>query len=281
MKIKASSHQSGLSMVELLVVLAVSSFLILGITQAYIENNRSHAFQISQSSNTENGRFASLTLNEYLSKAGYRRAPAELPETSFSKRAAQDDCLAFNGGAAVTALDPSKGIGFCIRYQPAYSGELDCQGIASQSFPENTAFNEVPESSTIILAIKYLPSETADLHKGTLLCKSLNTEKPQYVELIDGVADFRVDFGTGRDTSVETYVPQADWDPTVDDEIRSVRYAMLLSSRDSQRDSDDSKVLDDWLADASAAIKGRLQGNDNKRLYQIAYGNQSVRNQTR
>jgi type IV pilus assembly protein PilW len=230
MKIRAPYHQIGLSMVELLVVLAVSSFLILGITQAYIENNRSHAFQISQSGNTENGRFAALTLNEYLSKAGYRRAPSELPETAFSTRAAGDDCLEFKGGAAVTALDPSEGIGFCIRYQPANSGELDCQGIASEPFTETTAFSEVPDSSTIILAIKYLPSETADLHKGSLLCKSLNADTPQYVELIDGVADFRVDFGTGLNPSVETYVSQADWDPATDDEIRSVRYAMLLSS---------------------------------------------------
>lgn len=281
MMTKTPSHQLGLSMVELLVVLAVSSFLILGITQAYIENNRSHAFQVSQSGNTENGRFAALTLNEYLSKAGYRRAPSELPETSFSTRAASGDCRAFEKGAAVTALDPSEGIGFCIRYQPANSGELDCQGIASEPFTEDTAFSEVPDSSTIVLAIKFLPSTTADLHKGSLLCKSLNADTPQYIELIDGVADFRVDFGTGNNPAVETYVAQADWDPATNSEIRSVRYSLLLSSRESQRDSDNSKVLDDWLADASTTAKDRIQASDNKRLYQIAHGNQSVRNQIR
>lgn len=274
-------HQLGLSMVELLVVLAISSFLILGITQAYIDNNRSHAFQVSQSGNTENGRFAALSLNEYLSKAGYRRAPSDLPETSLPARPADSDCKAFIKGAAVTSLDASAGTGFCIRYQPAVSGELDCQGVESEAFSEDSAFSSVPDSSIIILAIKYQPSATTDLHKGSLLCKSLNAKTPQYIELIDGVADFRVDFGIGKDPTVEAYVAQADWTPGTANEIRSVRYSLLLTSRENQRDSDDSKILDDWLADASATSKARLQGGDNKRLYQIAQGNQSVRNQIR
>ena len=37
-------RQRGLSMIELLVALAISSFLILGITQVYIDNKRNYMF---------------------------------------------------------------------------------------------------------------------------------------------------------------------------------------------------------------------------------------------
>ncbi|MEN1592952.1 prepilin-type N-terminal cleavage/methylation domain-containing protein, partial [Pseudomonas aeruginosa] len=40
-----SKMQKGLSMVELLVALAISSFLILGISQIYIDNKRNYLFQ--------------------------------------------------------------------------------------------------------------------------------------------------------------------------------------------------------------------------------------------
>ncbi|OVZ72666.1 hypothetical protein CDO43_01055, partial [Pseudomonas aeruginosa] len=40
-----SRRQSGLSMIELLVALAISSFLILGITQIYLDNKRNYLFQ--------------------------------------------------------------------------------------------------------------------------------------------------------------------------------------------------------------------------------------------
>ncbi len=43
-----SRRQSGLSMIELLVALAISSFLILGITQIYLDNKRNYLFQQGQ-----------------------------------------------------------------------------------------------------------------------------------------------------------------------------------------------------------------------------------------
>ena len=51
------SGQAGLSLIELLIALAISSFLILGITQIYIDNKRSYNFQQSQAGNQENHRF--------------------------------------------------------------------------------------------------------------------------------------------------------------------------------------------------------------------------------
>ena len=68
-------NQGGLSLVELMIALALSSFLILGITQVYLDNQRTYLFQQGQLQNQENRRFVSLFLQQELSRAGYRRSP--------------------------------------------------------------------------------------------------------------------------------------------------------------------------------------------------------------
>ncbi|WP_395502576.1 PilW family protein [Ectopseudomonas mendocina] len=274
-------RQLGLSLIELLIALAISSLLILGITQVYLDNKRNYVFQQNQAGNLENGRFASLMLNDYLGKAGYRRDPVILVEEAFPSRSASGGCQAFEAGHSITGLDPNEGRGFCIRYQPKISGELDCQGVASDSFDDEVAFASPPTSSLIVLAFKYEPSPDNDLPKGRLLCKSLNVSSPQYGELLRGVADMRLDFGVGNsdvlEKKVSNYLSQADWTPA-SGAIRSVRYSMLIASRSGQRDSVDSKILDDWLATATDDDKTRLQNSDNRRLYQVTSSTQTVRN---
>lgn len=277
----AVKQQAGLSMIELLIALAISSFLILGITQVYIDNKRNYLFQQTQAANLEGGRFAALILNDYLGRTGYRRAPSQLLETAFPQRSAEGDCQQFDTGSAITGLDPSVGTGFCIRYQPLSSGELDCQGVASTAFTDDTAFIEPPTESLIVLAFKYEPGAGANIQDGNLRCKSLNAANPQYVELVRGIADLRLDFGVGKSDLLEKeitqFVAQKDWTPATG-AIRSVRYGLLLAGRKSQRDSDDSKVLSDWLAKAPGAEKTRLETNDDKRIYQVAGSTQTLRN---
>ena len=78
--------------------------------------------QQNQANNQESGRFATLLINEYLSRAGYRRAPEQLMETAFPARAADADCLAFLAGSAVTAAN--NGIGVCLRYRTQHDSLL-------------------------------------------------------------------------------------------------------------------------------------------------------------
>lgn len=275
-------RQFGLSMIELLIALAISSFLILGITQVYLDNKRNYVFQQNQAGNLENSRFAALIISDYLGKAGYRRNPSALLDTVFPSRPAANGCLAFNAGHAITGLAPSEGDGFCIRYQPRVSGELDCQGAASPVVYDE-AFPSGPpdESDLTVLAFKYEPSTDNQLQEGRLLCKSLNAASPQYGELLRGIADFRLDFGVGNtdllEKEVTTFTPQSDWSPA-SGAIRSVRYALLLTSRAGQREGDDSKVLADWLVEASADAQARLQVADDNRIYQVAGSTLTVRN---
>ncbi|BCR23333.1 hypothetical protein KAM426_08600 [Aquipseudomonas alcaligenes] len=62
------NRQFGLSLIELMVALVISSFLILGITQIYVDNKRNYLFQQGQSENQENGRYALLLLEKELAK---------------------------------------------------------------------------------------------------------------------------------------------------------------------------------------------------------------------
>src|SRR5690554_8177593 len=128
MKMLSRFRQRGLSMIELLVALAISSFLILGITQVYIDNKRNYVFQQSQAGNLENSRFAVLMLDELLSKAGYRRVPDQDMSDAFpAGNGLATHCEDFPVEAAVSKIKATGGqVGFCLRYQPAYDGELVC-----------------------------------------------------------------------------------------------------------------------------------------------------------
>ena len=275
------TYQKGLSITELMISLAISSFLILGITQIYIDNKSSQIFQNNQSGNLHNGRLSTLIIDKYLGKAGYRRNPSSLQENVFSSSAAEGDCLAFEQGHAVTGLNSSAGIGFCIRYQPQSSAERDCNGNTSsvtytEAFPDSLV-----ETDMIILAFKYVAGDDGALENGQLQCKNLNVSSAEYSELISGIADMRLDFGIGDadDTAKEitSYISHSDW-TAASGIIRSLRYQLLLTSSTGQRSSDESKVFDDWLSNASEDTKSELQSADNLRIYSTVGSTQTLRN---
>ncbi len=124
-----SRRQSGLSMIELLVALAISSFLILGITQIYLDNKRNYLFQQGQAGNQENGRFAMMFLDQQLAKVGFRRRADDPNEFAFPAQQKTAYCEAFKAGSTlVPAVVKAGQSGFCYRYQPAPGEAYDCEG---------------------------------------------------------------------------------------------------------------------------------------------------------
>lgn len=271
-------HQRGLSMIELLVALAISSFLILGITQVYIDNKRNYVFQQSQAGNLENSRFAVLMIDELLSKAGYRRAPdQEMADAFPASSILSVHCEAFPAEAALTKIKATGGqTGFCMRYQPAMADELTCDGIAAPL--SKKVFGYPSQAETIYVAVKFTP-HASDLNKGTLSCVS--NKGSALVELIDGIADMKVEFGAGQNNEKKLaasnpFKDAQSW-TAADGPVRAVRYSVLAASRNNQRDSD-SNIYDKWLATASAAAKTRLAAQDKKQIFQTAVGAQAIRN---
>ena len=278
MKIFNIFRQRGLSMVELLVALAISSFLILGITQVYIDNKRNYIFQQSQAGNLENSRFAVLMLDELLSKAGYRRAPDQDMLDAFpASSVLSSHCAAFPAEAAVTKIKASGNqIGFCMRYQPAFDKELTCDGIEAPL--SKKVFGYPSQAETVYVAVKFTP-HASDLNKGTLSCVRKKVEA--LVELDGGIADMKVDFGSGMKrekklVATNPFKEAQNW-TDASGPVRAVRYSVLAVSRSNQRDSD-SAVYTEWLKTASVASKTLLAAQDKKQIYQASVGAQAIRN---
>lgn len=268
--------QKGLSLIELIIALAISSFLILGVTQIYIDNKRSALFQQSQAVNQESARFAEMIINDHLGKAGFRRAPDQALEFAFPAAGANADCKAFALGSSATGL--ASGTGICLRYQPLVSGEPDCTGSASKAFNDTLPFSSSRELA--VIAIRHAPDESR------LECKNLNPDSGTagYVTLLEGVADFRLDYGVGpadlftkelRSTG-DRFVAAANWTAS-SGPIRAARYSVLLASRPNQR-TGESKIFNDWVSNSEAAAATRLNAADENQIYQVATSTQTLRN---
>jgi len=274
-------RQHGLSMIELLVALAISSLLILGITQIYIDNKRSYLFQQSQALNLDSARFADYMLSDLLGKAGYQRSHLQTLEGFPAASTLSSVCEAFAAGHAITKLK-NGAQGLCLRYQPAVNNEVTCAGNAlSLSEADRLAFKPLGDGEIAYIAIRFNPDNT-NLENGTISC--IDKEGP--TELISGVADFHIEFGVGNSGADKTLVSSSPWKaPSAWSDsqgpVRAVRYSVLLASARNQRDSADSAVFTHWTTKlATETRKTILEAQDNRRIYQIATGSQALRNLT-
>ena len=274
-------RQHGLSMIELLVALAISSLLILGITQIYIDNKRSYLFQQSQALNLDSARFADYMLSDLLGKAGYQRSHLQTLD-DFPAASALDGLCDFKADHAITKLtDGAQGL--CLRYQPAVNNEVTCAGNAlALSSASQPAFKQPSDTEIAYIAILFTPDNT-NLEKGTISC----VDKNGPAELIGGVADFHIEFGIGNSGADKTLVSSspwkvpADWSNSDEQPVRAIRYSVLLASARNQRDSADSAAFTVWTTKlATETRKTILEAQDNRRIYQIATGSQALRNLT-
>ena len=281
------SAQRGVSMVELLVALALSSFLMLGLTQVYLAGKRSDLFRQAQAAHLENSRFAIMLLNELLSKAGYRHSPAQSIDVAFPKNttALAAHCAEFSAGAVITKLKSVEGgqTGFCLRYQPAIDGELMCDGnraVLSSKAPLRPA----QPNEMIYVAVKFIPQSSV-LEQGALYCITQRTS----AQLMEGIADMRIEFAVGDLQSIagtqgqerklresNPFVPANTWNH--EGVVLGVRYSLLLASAPFVRDGAAVPGLQQWLAQADANAAQRLVESDHRRTYQQVSSLQTLRN---
>ncbi len=98
---KYLNHQHGISLVEVLVALVISLFLLGGIIQVYLANKTSYAFTNSISRIQENGRFAMDVMAQDLRMAGFFGCAIFDPEDEEIK-----DTIVNNLDPAGTGYDP-------------------------------------------------------------------------------------------------------------------------------------------------------------------------------
>ncbi|MCW8161170.1 PilW family protein [Stutzerimonas stutzeri] len=278
--------QTGLSLVELMVALAISSFLILGVTQIYIDNKRSYLFQQSQSESIEGSRYILLLLQQELSKAGYRRRPDEQPVAAFPAAPDLAGCGAFSAGETIKRTAPGS---VCIRYQPRDHLERSCLG----DLPATASLlDDGPYTSAQEIVIERLWFEADSGSKsGSLKCSRVHTNLAgapltgralSTGDLTSGLVDFRYEFGIGSssdDRSISRYTNEDTSEP-----ILAVRYtALLRSSHSSQREAIDSDTaLKKWQdltgLESSDTQTLALKADDAGQLYHVSQSTVMLRN---
>jgi type IV pilus assembly protein PilW len=258
----ARNRQKGLSLIELMVAMLIGLFLILGVTQIFISNQRSYLFQQGQLGNQENGRFALAILSQELLKAGYRSNLAvNIPaDTSLS------GCN-FTAGAAVVALSTTS---LCIQYQATNKLDVTCQGAALAAGDKSNI--TTPYSAKTVASVsrpKIVEKIDFDSAAGAITCTSGSTTQ----QLVTGIQDVRFEYGAG--TAGSKTVSSFSTTPT--GTIAAVRYSVLMKSPGASKIRDNvasiSPVLADWNSRYSTSY------NDVSSIYQIVQGTVMVRNQ--
>ncbi len=226
-------RQQGFSLIEMMIALTVGTFLVLGVSQIYIDNKRSFLFQQGQTGNRNNAQLTLQVLDRQLARTGYRaevRLQTNLEAAFPAVGAVADDdgisCPAFAAGATFAAttdsVDAPRGV--CIRYQGALdSKDLDCLGNVIPRVNLNAGGN-------VLLKLSYTASATPGA--GTLSCTVWSeragalTRKGNAV-LVQGLQDFRW-----------SIPPKAD--------APAVRYAALLSTPDAVQSDVASNAAVNW-----------------------------------
>lgn len=236
--------QHGMSIIEMLVALLLSSFLILGITQVYLDNRENTLFQQSQGNNIENARFSILLLEQTLAKTGYRRRPDTPMESAFPKVDNDPRCGELKSGQVVKRLSATS---FCVRYQPAFPSAQNCDG--SNPVVPGKPYEEADPIT-----------ELFDLRNGELTCNGQ--------AIANGIT--AIDFLYGVNDNAEKQIDEYRTNPEENHHIRAVQFAIMAASATEIGKTAGSHVYEHWF------------GNEptDKRLYTMLSSTTSMRNLT-
>lgn len=247
------ARQRGLSIIEIMIALGLSSLLILGITQIYIDNKSNYAFQQGQSDNIEGARYSMLIFEEELYRAGYRTRPDAEYEDIF-RASTVGECIFATGEVVSFDSDTQR---LCLRYQANVPGVTACDG--STLTAADDPYVESVEPTIVDFRVE----------DNNLLCNG---------EVIVGnIVDFKMEFGVSSDVVGET--EKFEKVPGAGEQIRSVRYGALIKSRSTNlaNEADSSQYAawrEKWYAEADATP-------DDLALYMITENTIALRNLTK
>ncbi|TDV51187.1 type IV pilus assembly protein PilW [Pseudomonas graminis] len=256
-------RQIGVSLIELMVAMVIGLFLILGVTQIFISNQRTYLFQQAQMGNQENGRFTLAILSQELLKAGYRSSlGAVIPaDNSLSG-------CSFPMGASVVALSESS---LCVQYQATSKLDVSCQGAAlAMGDQDNITTPYSAKSVPTTVRPKIVEKIAFDSANKAITCTSGATTQ----QLVSGVQDLRFEYGSDPSDpkAVSKFSTTA---PT--GTIAAVRYSALMQSPGTSTIRDSTTAISSALTDWNGRYGTSY--NDTKGIYQIVQGTIMVRNQ--
>lgn len=200
-------QQTGLSLIELIIAMAISVTLLAGVMQLAINSKDTYSFRHSLSLTQENTRFAYHFLDQELSKAGYINSPQNPKNLTFPFASATTQCAVFKAGQIISKS--LEGTGVCTRYQRGNLPEADCLG------------NNIT-SPNVIVSRLFFDSKTNSLRCGA--------QGSAAAELVQHINKMQFIYGVSNETgdagrSIEAYVSTPDkWE-----DIVSIQVAILTS----------------------------------------------------
>lgn len=242
--------QFGFSMVELLVALAISSFLILGITQIYIDNKRSYLFQQGQAENNDSVRYMTYILDNELQKIGYRRRP----DLNYEGVFVSDDGFLAN---EIIKIDSESKMTF--RYQPHSGGDYACDGSVNIDADVDSLYKGGAIMPRVV-SIEF------DKDAGVIKCNGQ--------EIVSNVIEFKFLYAVpvSNSSSIEGVKYVEFDDVTNAKKIKGVRYQALVSSSiKNLADYGESKAVDTFYENVNDKPK-------DKAIYQVLTKTVMLRN---
>lgn len=242
-------HTLGVSLIEVMVSLVLSSFLILGVTKIYLDNKKTDAYLHAYSDVQNNAQVTQILLERWIDRAGYQRSVSIAREKSFPQRSysAQDITCDFPSGGSITNIKGQDG--FCIRYQAISQEEVDCEGKTVIDTQLTNAFTEPNSDSLFVQAI--FTKKQAD---GTyaLSCINPNRANAKLIELLPNIIDFKMEFGWADnllhdiERKVTKFSSPNDWKSNPNKSVRAIRYYFLISSSLNKSDVPAETIIEEW-----------------------------------
>jgi len=221
------SNQAGITLVELLVAMVISMFILSGVITVFVANKQNYRVQENMAAIQDNGRFAVDMISRGVRMSGYQGDTA----SDWVFGALNDSISGTNNTAAAGLMAGTDTL--TVTFQAADDMQADCLG-------NRTVLDETVTATYSVDA------------NGNLQCATA-TEGP--VDLVEGVDSMQVLYGmnTNGDGVVNQYVPFAGGLDMND--VMAIRLGLLMSSPDDNvaldTDSVSRTVLDVTVAAAN------------------------------
>jgi type IV pilus assembly protein PilW len=245
-KTKHARSQCGLTLIELMIALLISSILMFGVGTIYVSSKRGYNIQDNLARQQENSRFSVELLVHDLRMAGYPKRYVSSPIVTGS--------TADGGGTANDTVTVE------------YLGNTDCLG-------QNTPANSCSADPTQRCAINtYSIKHDAGTNTDNLYCQGNGGANAEIIA--DNVTNMQVLYGIDTDTNgdgiANKYVtwPSASADPS---KIVNVRFALLTQTPNEVKKAQTTKIYS--LLDQKITI------NNDRHFHRVYMNTVQLRNQ--
>ncbi len=255
----------GFTLVELMVGLLLSLFLLLVVTQVIVNGRLHRLYAQGQQEAQDSGRYAAMLLDRELGRAGYRRSPvspAWSVDNVFPAYTDPSTSCAFSAGQAVSSAGDTA---LCLRYMPFDTKDVDCAGKSPGNATYlDEAYPSAPPGTGDLLSQTFY--EKIAVTGDTLACNGIT--------LASGVksAVFESALDSDADGIVDSYAKGS-----TSSAIVGVRYTLLLDSASTATTQGIASTVCDHWKDIAGSSDTACSTNDGK-LYSIASGTMMLRN---